>query len=272
MNNKKLLKIATYTLCFMLFFQFVIVKPHIAFSNTTPKLTYVVNGIPREGNTIDITVNISDASNLYGSSLDFIYDNSSLQVLSIEKGNLFASSAPLVPIKKINNGQANIAITLTGTQKPISGTGSLFIIKAKVLKGGILNFKTTTSNSNLSLDGATCRVKLANNKGGEISYVPVDASVQLIDGPFNPSLSTNLASPQTTNSSIRVTGSATGNGNLNYRFWVTEGTSRNIVQDYSSQNYFDWTPTKPGVYRISVDIKDSTNNYATEEIVYTITK
>lgn len=270
-KQKKILRMASFTLCTLLFFQFVIIKPSIAFSNTTPKLTYVINGIPRVGNTIDITVNISNGADIYGSSLDFIYDNSALQVLSIEKGNLYSNASPLVPVKKINDGQANIAATLTGNQKPLSGNGSLFVIKAKVLKGGVLNFKTTNSNSNLSLSGATCRVKLSNNNGEKINYSAVDASVQLINGPYNPSLSANMASPQSVNSSIRISSSANGTGNLSYRFWITNGTSRNLVQDFSSKNYYDWIPSKPGVYRLSVDIKDSSNNYATEEIVYTIT-
>ncbi|MDZ5001656.1 cellulosome anchor protein, partial [Clostridium perfringens] len=121
---------------------------------------------------IEIAVNTSNVSDLYGASIDFVYDSSLIEVQSINKGSIWGTGTNVKePVKTIKNGQANLAITFTGNTQGISGNGTIAIIKAKVLKSGTVNLKTTNLNDSLSLSGFTSRVKLADSEATKIDYV-----------------------------------------------------------------------------------------------------
>ena len=155
-KQKKLSKFYIF-LSTLFIFQVIFLSSINTSANTQTKVNYIVNGTPSVGNTIEILVNISNVENLYGGSVDFIYDTSLLKIESIEKGDLFDSRAQ-VPVKKQESGQANIAITLTGNASTISGDGTLAVIKATILKEGTVNLKCTNNNSQLDLNGNTIRI------------------------------------------------------------------------------------------------------------------
>lgn len=77
------------------------------------------------------------------------------------------------------------------------------------------------------------------------------------------SVTTDQASPQTTNKRINISINATGGTERLYRFWIRENGNWRILQDYSPNSTSPWSPSSPGNYRISVHAKDknSTKEY-----------
>ncbi len=153
---------------------------NIVFAATTPSVSYTVTGETKIGNTIEISVNISNVTDLYGGSIDFVYDTSLLEIQSVTKGNIFGSNEVLTPLGangKIATGQASFAISMKGIKPGVTtNNGTLAIIKAKILKEGTVNLKTTSDNSSLSLSGFTTRVKLSSSLPAKIDYTSIDTS------------------------------------------------------------------------------------------------
>lgn len=73
----------------------------------------------------------------------------------------------------------------------------------------------------------------------------------------------NIPSPQSVGKTVTITATATGGIEKLYRFYLLKDGKWNMVQDYSSNNQFSWTPKSPGTYKFSVHAKDiySTNAY-----------
>lgn len=265
-------------LSFLFFFQLILFNTNnIAFANTltsTPSISYTVNGETNVGNTIEIVINVLNVTDLYGGSVDFLYDPSILEVQSINNGNVFGSNSVLTPLGangKINNGQASFAISLKGDKSGVNSNGTLAVIKAKVLKEGIVKLNTTPSNEALDLSSNTIRVKLSNSNSSSIEYTANNKDIALANNSLNiASIDTDKVSPQAINSTIRVSPRATGNGTLTYKFWIHDGYAWTVPQDFSSKSYFDWTPSTAGTYRIWVDVKDSSGNIVSKEISYII--
>ncbi|GAA0753173.1 cohesin domain-containing protein [Clostridium sartagoforme] len=153
------------------------------FAATTPSVSYTVTGETRIGNTIEIAVNISNVTDLYGGSIDFVYDTSLLEIQSVTKGNIFGSNEVLTPLGangKIESGQASFAVSMKGIKPGVTtNNGTLAIIKAKILKEGTVNLKTTSDNSSLSLSGFTTRVKLSSSLPSKIDYSTEDKIITL---------------------------------------------------------------------------------------------
>ncbi|MFC4386554.1 SpoIID/LytB domain-containing protein [Gracilibacillus marinus] len=68
-------------------------------------------------------------------------------------------------------------------------------------------------------------------------------------------VSTDKLSPQTTNTEIRLTANAIGNGTKLYKFNVFDGNEWIVARDYNTSPTFDWKPTKAGNYKFSVHVK-----------------
>ncbi|MBU3090429.1 cohesin domain-containing protein, partial [Clostridium gasigenes] len=176
------LKTLSIILCFSMLFQllgtsFVITN---AATIAPAKVSYTINGESKIGNTIDIAVNISNITNFYGGSVDFAYDTSLLEVQSITKGDIFGTNKVSEPVKSVSNGLASIGLTLTGSNAGVSTNGTLAIIKAKVLKEGTINIKTTPLNVALSPIEFSSRVKLSDNNGTFITYTAEDKVINLV--------------------------------------------------------------------------------------------
>ena len=127
-------------LSILFFFQLILFNTNnITFAATTPSVTYTVSGDATVGNTIEIAVNISNITDLYGGSIDFLYDTNLLEVQSVTSGNILGTNkvnTPLGTNGKISGGQASFAISMQGNNLGVSSSGTLAIIKAKVLKEG----------------------------------------------------------------------------------------------------------------------------------------
>jgi len=104
-----------------------------------------------------------------------------------------------------------------------------------------------------------------------ISYTIIAATVTEVK---DATLVTDLASPQNSGKTIRLTASASGGTQRQYQFWVNNGSGWALTQAYSTSNIFDWTPEQAGSYQICVWVKDalSTKEYDTYTIIsYEIT-
>ncbi|MEG0134293.1 MAG: hypothetical protein RR782_09240 [Clostridium sp.] len=69
---------------------------------------------------------------------------------------------------------------------------------------------------------------------------------------------------------MQITANGSVNGTSNYKFWIQNGSQWQIVQFFSSKNYFDWKPSSPGTYRLCVDVKDNTGNMISKWVYYDI--
>ncbi|MGG7141907.1 cohesin domain-containing protein, partial [Clostridium nigeriense] len=195
---------------------------NIVFAATTPSVSYTVTGETKIGNTIEIAVNVSNISDLYAGSIDFVYDTNLLEIQSITKGNIFGNNEVLTPIGangKIENGQASFAITMKGNKDGISSdNGTIAVIKAKILKEGTVKLNTTSSNTeSLNLTGNTIRVKLADSNGSNISYNFTNKNIALENN-----ISLDLTADKDTcnlGESITFTASSNLGSNAQYAFY-----------------------------------------------------
>ena len=209
---------------------------------------------------------MSNITDLYGASIDFLYDPSLLQVQSITKGDIFGSNTiltPLGPNGKITNGQANFAITLQGNKPGVTATsGTIAVIKAKVLKAGTVKLNTTSSNSELSLSGNTIRVKLSNPMANIITYATTNKDISLT-APVtpSPSVTLNAGTYQEDNNALVYTGtwkSRTSNDYDNNALKL--GTATNSAVEFTfNGTSFEWYGTKAnnrGIANVYIDGKE----------------
>lgn len=105
-------------------FQLVLLNTdNTVFAATTPSVSYTITGEAKVGNIITIAVNVANVTNLYGRSIDFVYDSNLIVVQSVTKGNIFDSNEVLTPIGsngKIKNRQASFAISMKGNKISIN--------------------------------------------------------------------------------------------------------------------------------------------------------
>ena len=209
---------------------------------------------------------MSNITDLYGASIDFLYDPSLLQVQSITKGDIFGSNTiltPLGPNGKITNGQANFAITLQGNKPGVTATsGTIAVIKAKVLKAGTVKLNTTSSNSELSLSGNTIRVKLSNPMANIITYATTNKDISLT-APVtpSPSVTLNAGTYQEDNNALVYTGnckSRTSNDYDNNDLKIGTATNSSVEFKFNGTS-FEWYGTKAnnrGIATVYIDGKE----------------
>lgn len=90
------------------------------------------------------------------------------------------------------------------------------------------------------------------------------------------SFDTNIQSPQVVNTKIKLQVSASGIENIMYQYYITD-TEGNVIKksNRTTRNYYYWTPTKAGTYKIYVvasDADNADNNTTSEVIKYTISE
>jgi N-acetylmuramoyl-L-alanine amidase len=85
----------------------------------------------------------------------------------------------------------------------------------------------------------------------------------VVDSPDMTSVSTDISSPSKVNTDINITATAVDGTQKLYKFWVYNGESWNVLQEYLPSNSYTWTPKTSGNYKISVHVKDinSVNEY-----------
>lgn len=155
------------------------------------------------------------------------------------------------------------------------GTGSLsyqYEINGEVVKAYDSQSDYTWTPSTAGTYTVKVTVKDANNKTAtkQTSYV-----IEKSDTPINPltisNLNTNVTSPQILGNTISVSAAANGgNGSLQYKFIVNDGSVVTTLSDYSSNSTVTWTPSKVGTYVLTVYVKDSNGSLATKSTNYVI--
>jgi len=141
------------------------------------------------GQTFNIYVKCESINDLYGTSVDFKYDPTMFQVLDITEGDVFkVSGKPYntvvkTPILPDTTGTISMGLAFQGKVTGFNGTGNLFIIKAKALKIGTFNLKTTDDISQFGTNGFNMCVKLGDGTNGvKIAGVTYqDSSFNLTD-------------------------------------------------------------------------------------------
>ncbi|MBP3917359.1 triple tyrosine motif-containing protein, partial [Clostridium sp.] len=67
------------------------------------------------------------------------------------------------------------------------------------------------------------------------------------------------------NTKVTLTANAEGGtGELSYKFYYKYNDKYTKIQDYSTKNTANWTPTEDGYYRLYVDVKDGAGNVKTK--------
>ena len=270
-NNMKSLrvKIALF-LSTLLIIQFIMINENNANAALNTGISYSVTGNATVGNVISIAVNVSNVNDLYGGSIDFLYDPTLLQIQSISKGNVFGGKTTLTPLGEngqVNNGKASFAITLKGNTQGVNATsGTIAIIKAKVLKAGTVKLNTTNSNSALSLSANTVRVKLSNSNANSLTYTYQNKSFTTTETTNTAKLTsftTDKQSGTTLGSTIKVTATSDAEANALYQFSVCLNSKWTTIQDFSSESSINWTPSSAGDYQLRVRVKHkNSSNYS----------
>ncbi|WP_228731344.1 cohesin domain-containing protein, partial [Clostridium zeae] len=168
-------------LCLFVALQFVYIPAIKVQAATGPQISYTTTGDTTVGSTFNINVNLANATDVYGASVDFAYDPTLIQIVSVDKGDFWTdSNATVAPVDSTSN-VAKIGVMLTGNINGITkASGTIVTIKAKVLKAGTINLKTTSDNSAFSQTGNNVLVKLSNSGVGNIAYTGIDNSVSLV--------------------------------------------------------------------------------------------
>nr|MCR4945088.1 cohesin domain-containing protein [Clostridium sp.] len=190
------------------------------FAASTPQISYSVSGNTTVGSNITITVNAINASNIYGGSLDLVYDPKIIDITSISAGTLFKDQKPLVNNIDKNKGMASIA--LVNGSSVNSSSGSLAVINATVKGQGTVNLKTTNDVSKLALNGYTSCVKLSDRNGDKIYYNYTDKSIDLL-------YSLNAGSYHNTTSTLAYSGTWTQSGDSAQKYSNSNGSSLNFA-------------------------------------------
>jgi P2-related tail formation protein len=104
----------------------------------------------------------------------------------------------------------------------------------------------------------------------EVDIRPVGSNVPWVtyyDLPFTlsgcgvPSLTSDVASPQTAGTTVHWTASASCSGTPQYLFYVRAGGVWTIAQNWGASNTFTWTsPTTPGSYVVEVEVRNTGAN------------
>jgi hypothetical protein len=73
-------------------------------------------------------------------------------------------------------------------------------------------------------------------------------------------ITSNVKGIQQVNNTVTLTASSGVNQDLEYRFSIFDGEEWLEVQGYSPSSRLLWTPTKPGTYKIRIDVKHKLSN------------
>lgn len=262
--NKKLVKQISKMLLVLLAFNLVATTGIKASAAEAATITYDVQGELKKGNTVDITVNANNVSELYGASFDFAYDPTIMTVESATQGTIFGSDKVSIPVKEIKSGSVEYALMLNGANSTAKAkTGSLVTLKVKLLKDATVTLKTSDSNAALSATGINCRVKLAKSgyQTSDIKYTAADKDIVIGDTiVINKSTLTNFTAdkPSNVNAGTLVTLNATATpaADTLYEFYVRNGSGAWVKsQPYSNNNLFKWTAPSAGTYTVRVMAK-----------------
>ena len=176
---------------------------------------------------------------------------------------------PTVSLATSANGNvlaAQATITLTATASPGAGQtlSQVQFYQGSTSLGTVTNSPYTYTWSNVS--AGTYALTAVATDTDSLATTSNTVSVTVINPVTAVSLSTSLASPQSADTPITLTASATGGTGVQYQFWVN-GT---LLRDYSASSTCTWTPTAAGSDTLTVYAQDESDTTVNTSLVYTI--
>ena len=238
--------------------QLFVIKAH-ALKAGTIALNAITNGgnLSASGNNVCVKL-----ANSNGQGIAYSATSNTITINSI-------SINSFVP-DKASPQLAGIPITLTANASGASGILYRFHVFDGTSWSIVQNFSTNNKLSWTPSKSGTYRfsvnVKQSTASDSSIIYKTIDNYVVNTPKLVINSFVADKASPQLTATPVTLTATASGAFGVTYRFHVFDGTSWSIVQNFSTNNKLIWTPSKPGTYRFSVNVKQSTA--ADSSIIY----
>ncbi|NLD46214.1 MAG: hypothetical protein GX660_03305 [Clostridiaceae bacterium] len=234
--------------------------------NKSNKFTWV----PQNAGSYEIKVFVRNKDNTQTDEMTMVYNITSKQYIYPE----FES----MDITKDENGKVNVSLT----DKSRPGFSELYKLTVgehmrqpvvsdgysdsksyswKPDKSGVYEFRSFVKDSGSVNSDDEIRKEYRITKP-EVGTVKLD-SVKLSKE--------ELVQPVGT--TMEFTASASGGNQLQYSFWRLEAKGYRLIQDYSVENTFQWTPLDPGVYTILTRVKDTkSGSYEDQKsVVYRIT-
>lgn len=139
----------------------IFIVPLKVYALSAPSVEINVDGNIKNGEEVNIVVNMKDLEGLYAASVDFAYDKNDLNIISIAAGDSIKKYED--EIMEIggevdaSNNKTSYSFTFLGDKKGISGEGTLVVIKAKILNA---------NNFNVGQD--SIKVKLVKRAGDSV--------------------------------------------------------------------------------------------------------
>lgn len=139
----------------------IFIVPLKVYALSTPSVEINVDGNVKNGEEVNIVVNMKDLEGLYAASVDFAYDKNDLNIISITAGDSIKKYEDEImeiggEVDSTNN-KTSYSFTFLGDKEGINGDGTLAIIKAEVLK-----------DEDLSIGQDSINIKLVKRAGDSV--------------------------------------------------------------------------------------------------------
>lgn len=135
--------------------------------------TVSVTGDMKKGSNIEIIISTDQIDSLYAADIIFDYDKSLIEMESLEKGDILADkSIECFEVKNgVDNeiGEARLEFSCLGKVNGFSGSGSLIILKGKMLKDGKFHINSKPYLKELD-ENYNLKLQLVNKDVEEMSF------------------------------------------------------------------------------------------------------
>jgi hypothetical protein len=171
-------------------------QPASILAESTPTVHVTVPEEVYVPQNFDVTVAVNGVTDLYGFSLDFVFDSQVVQLTGISKGNIFSSKESIsTEIKKdfSTPGTLTYCRILTTNTTGVTGTGTLITMHFKAVGNGSFKWSVTrNSKEELSLAGSTARLLLSDSNVKDIAYTSTNLTRSIILDTTPPTLSASI--------------------------------------------------------------------------------
>jgi hypothetical protein len=129
------------------------------------------------------------------------------------------------------------------TNQSETGKYQIYFVHLEDYAGNYVNQRNNNTNG-LHIDGMDL-------SGGDFTV-----GEKILEHVDTLDISTSSQTPQHVGSTITLTAMSTGSQIPFYQFWLNNGSGWKVVQDYSTNKEYNWKPSNPGDYQLSVYAKD----------------
>ena len=159
----------------LIIFIFLPVLAHGADVNISPSSVNVSSNTQ-----FNVSINISNVSNLFGSAFDLIYNPSVLSFVSVQKGTFLEQAGATTDLLALANPPGDLIIgysrqAIGGIASGVNGSGTLMTITFRALAAGTSNL-TFQNNSLCDPTGFDCVVIPANWTNGTVTVATASDS------------------------------------------------------------------------------------------------